>query len=86
MSDTTPRLAKTIRVTQENAAKFSLEIDGQEFPWYIAAGGVTVAVARGELPSVTLTLVAECVLVDNDIRSPAEVARDEAVSEHAAGA
>ncbi len=56
----TPRLAETITLSRGR-----IEIDGEEFPWFVAAGGVTTTVDSREAPSVTLTVIANRVLVDN---------------------
>ncbi|SFD14414.1 hypothetical protein [Streptomyces aidingensis] len=42
-----------------------LRVDGEDFPYVVADGTVTVRVAPGEMPSVTLTLLADRVTVDD---------------------
>lgn len=42
-----------------------VQIDGEDFPWPIAANGVEVPVVSDECPTITLTILAESVSVDN---------------------
>lgn len=61
MSDK-PKLAKEIKVSRHG-----LQIDGEEFPWFTALGSTQISVSREELPGVTVTIVADRVLVDDDM-------------------
>ena len=42
-----------------------IQIDGEEFTYPVADGSVVVTVSGDDVPSVTLTLLAERVTVDN---------------------
>lgn len=57
-----PKLAGTIRI--ENG---SITIDGDELPWYVAAGSISVDLTdtKGDIDRVTLTLYADHVEVDH---------------------
>lgn len=63
-------LAKHITVKQVGA-DYSLQIDGEEFPWFITVDGVRTTVSREEMPAVTLTIVAERVEVEHAVKAPA---------------
>lgn len=49
-------LAKTVRYAP---SKGILEIDGEEFPWYVSADGVEVKSSRGDLTTVTVTILVD---------------------------
>lgn len=66
MSDK-PKLAKEIRVTQHGTGNTSITVDGDEFPWYLSVDGIRTTVTKGDLPTVTLSIVAERVLVDHGL-------------------
>lgn len=66
MSDT-PRLAKEIRVTQHGTGNTSITVDGAEFPWYFSVDGISTTVSKGDMPLVTISIVAERVLVDHGL-------------------
>lgn len=61
-----PRMADLIKVTRKGRTA-TLEIDGVEFPWYIAEAGVEVDVDTREAPTVTITVLAERVELVNDL-------------------
>jgi len=42
-----------------------LLIDGEPFPWYIDADGITVHVSDSDAPGVTLRILAESVTVED---------------------
>lgn len=63
-----PEIAKQIKVQRNGRPgdkQFVLLVDGKEFPWHITDGGVKTQVAREGLPSVTLTLLADEVVVED---------------------
>lgn len=63
-AETSPRMAKSVRLVQASpGAPVEIYIDGERFPYFTANVEKTVALARKELPRVTLTLVAESVEV-----------------------
>lgn len=66
MSDK-PKLAKEIRVTQRGTRNMSITVDGAEFPWYFSVDGIHTTVSKGDLPAVTITIVAERLLVDHGL-------------------
>lgn len=53
-----PKLAETISVTREGGA-WSLKIDGQDFPWYVAPGVFITPIAMDESPGVQVTILAD---------------------------
>jgi hypothetical protein len=61
--------AKLIQVKQEGNA-YSLKIDGQEFPWLIADGGIETRITRGHAPTVTVTILAERLELIHDLTTP----------------
>lgn len=64
-----PKLAQSIEVIQRRN-RYSLRIDGVEFPWYITDAGVEVQVAADRVPGVTITLLAETVTLDYRLGTP----------------
>lgn len=63
--------AQVIRVERTPGNRGTLTIDGEPFPWYIAAGGVEVGPVRyDEAPTVTVTIMAGQVEVLNAITDP----------------
>ncbi len=61
-----PKMAGEIAVRRDG-----LTIDGEEFPWYVLMGGVRIdSISKDDVPTVTVTIMAERVLVDNDMRRP----------------
>lgn len=56
-----PKLAKRIEIDETaGPGYFSLKIDGEEFPWYIAEGGITFECTTDEkIVKATMTLLAE---------------------------
>ena len=60
-----PKLADHIEVTADSDGKFSLVIDGTEFPWHITTDGVSTSVTTDGVPTVTMTLIAERVSVEH---------------------
>lgn len=65
-----PEMAKLIRLERRGVGGRVL-IDGQEFPWHIAADGVGYTFDPESVPVVQLTLLAERIEVDDDF-SPAQ--------------
>jgi hypothetical protein len=63
-----PEIAKQITVKREGHTT-QLVVDGQPFSWHIAAG-VDVHVDRDDFPGVTLTLLADEVLVEDRQKPP----------------
>ena len=63
---TTPDLAGHIHVSAIGD-KFSLTIDGQEFPWYITSDGVQINVTDDASPAVTITIMAKKVTAEHDL-------------------
>lgn len=63
-----PDFAKQIVVKREGG-NHELLIDGQPFPWHTALG-IDVHVDRSESPGVTLTLLADEVLVEDRQKAP----------------
>lgn len=60
-----PEFAKQVKI--ERVGKdASITIDGDEFPWYIAENGIVVE-PGGEMPSVTIKLLAEDVKVSHSL-------------------
>ncbi|MBP1241731.1 autotransporter translocation and assembly factor TamB [Frigoribacterium sp. PvP120] len=57
-----PKLAGTIRIEDHR-----ILIDGQELPWYVEAGTISVDLSDGrhDLDRVTLTLLSDKVEVDH---------------------
>lgn len=47
----------------------SLRIDGQEFPWPVSIEGISTQVRRDEVPSITLTILADRVEVHDSMVS-----------------
>jgi hypothetical protein len=66
MPDANIKLANLVRV-ERHGSRTSLTIDGDEFPWFIAEGGVTVTPMTGEMPSVMIQLVADRVEVIDEL-------------------
>lgn len=64
-----PDLATAIEVVRDGQ-NFSLRIDGAEFPWHITADGVRIEVGRDRVPTVSVTIPAESVQVDDSLTSP----------------
>src|SRR5688500_8019306 len=61
----TEKFPKTIRIRVGG----SLEVDGQEFPWYITEDGVGVgAGSRSDLTTITVTTPCEKVIVEEPDR------------------
>jgi len=60
-----PKLAHKIEVVRRGYI-FTLLIDGAQFPWLISEFGVSTTVDNG-VPTVTLNLPAEIVVVDNEL-------------------
>lgn len=60
------KFPKVIEVERRGSTAV-LKIDGEDFPWAIARGGVSVNPDPDNVPTVTVTLVAERVFVDNQI-------------------
>jgi hypothetical protein len=58
--------------------RFSLTVDGEEFPWHIAEDGVTTTVTDDGVPTVTITLLAERVTVDHRIEDETRAGKREA--------
>ncbi len=54
-----PELAKHIEVVAETGKRSTLVIDGEEFPWYIAADGVATCVSKDGPPAITITILAD---------------------------
>lgn len=69
-----PELAKLIRLSQ-CANDWSMTVDGEEFPWYVAPGvsinplGISTDASTTDCPAVVLTLLAERVEVVHDLDS-----------------
>ncbi len=62
-----PKLAKTIKIYYNKTKRlYSLEIDGEDFPYYIDETGISVPVSSREFPTAILTILAEKVEVIND--------------------
>lgn len=54
-----PKLPQEIRILVDSTGvPFRLMVDGEEFPWYIAAEHATVDFADRAMPSVTITIPA----------------------------
>lgn len=63
-----PEIAKQIKVQRNGKPgdkQFILLVDGKEFPWHITENGVETQVTRDGPPSITLTLLADEVLVED---------------------
>jgi hypothetical protein len=58
------RLAKEIRVDRDERGAPQITIDGETLPWF-TAGIVTPAPSLDEVPTVTITIPAEKVVVEN---------------------
>lgn len=59
--------------------RFSLTINGEEFPWCIAEDGVSTAVTDEGVPAVTITILAEQVTVNHRIEDPTREDQAEAI-------
>lgn len=55
-----------INVKVGKAGAYTFEVDGQEFPWHIAADGITQTISGDEFPAITFTLIAERVTTEHD--------------------
>lgn len=55
-----PRLAHVIYVDEVD---YSLRIDGEEFPYYVADGGINVEYTAGDMPIVTIKVLTEALVV-----------------------
>jgi hypothetical protein len=62
------KFAKQITIKQNGSKNFALTIDGEQFPFYIAEGGVQVDI--GVPPTVTLMIPADEVYVENRLSPP----------------
>lgn len=62
-------LAKHVAVEIRNG-KASIKIDGDEFPWFIAENGIQLIAEPNSLPTVTVTVLAEHVTIDESIGWP----------------
>jgi hypothetical protein len=60
---TKPKLAKEIRVERGRR----LVVDGEEFPWFLTEDGVSTEVKQGKPPTVTITLLAETVFIEDSL-------------------
>lgn len=62
-----PRLAGEIVVRRHlgRPGKFSFTIDGREFPWYISEDGISTVVRNSDVPSITVTIVADRVRIED---------------------
>lgn len=66
------KLAEVVEVERTGGVT-SLRVDGEEFPWCISAiEGVSTTVGRDRMPSVTIELVADKVLVVNALEAPSD--------------
>lgn len=63
-----PRLAKKVEVIlRKEDPKYSIVIEGEEFPYYISEEGVRVAgLTRTEFPNITITIPVEEVIVHDN--------------------
>ncbi len=60
-----PELAKHIEVTKlPDGLGSRITVDGEDFPWYVAADPITMSAEVAEMPKITLTLMADRVTVD----------------------
>lgn len=65
-----PRIAKLIEVEQSRTTPSGcIVIDGEPFPFMLSEDGVDTQVRHGEMPSVTVTILAEEVRVLNSVAS-----------------
>lgn len=62
-----PELAKSV-VLRVVGDRYELSVDGEPFPWHIAADTPPQpgAVSRDLVPSLTITLLAECLEVEHE--------------------
>ncbi len=60
------KLPKEIRVEQRRKGG-RLLIDGEEFPWHISDDGISTTLRKGEPPTITITLIAETVLIEDSL-------------------
>lgn len=67
---TTHRMAKVLRVVKNGTGPAVLEIDGALFPFF-TVDGFTVHPQRAQLPSVSVTIVADRVEVVDDANGTA---------------
>lgn len=71
-----PKLAGNINVTAylsgaaPSSERFTLTIDGEEFPWHITEQGVSVEVNNTDIPAITITIPAENVTLEHRIDDP----------------
>jgi hypothetical protein len=65
-----PELAKVIKIDRKLGRKpeFTLTIDGEEFPWFIARDDLKITVSEG-LPSIQLRILADRVEVIDSAES-----------------
>lgn len=70
------QLAQLIRlvVDHNDKTKFSLTIDGEEFPFYILEDAIEVVVAPDAMPGIRVTLMADRVEVVNDFADAVKAA------------
>lgn len=68
-TDNTPRLAKDIEVRQVGRREYALTIDGEEFPWWIDAEGISTRVTGDRMPSITITIPAENVHIAHQMQT-----------------
>lgn len=73
MSESARKLPNSIEVVQY-ADRWSLKVDGVEFPWYISGeDGISTTVDSGGIPRVTFTMFANRVTVEHDLTRAPEV-------------
>jgi hypothetical protein len=54
-------------VAVKTAGYYSLKIDGQDFPWHISEDGVETQVTRTGIPSITITIPADEVMIHHSL-------------------
>lgn len=79
----TPRPAEAIAIVRNPASPHvAVFIDGQEFPYLIdATAGITPVLEKGRPPSVTLTIIARQVVVDDQFLVGAQLDHDHTAQE-----
>lgn len=66
-----PVFAKLIEVRRRAGGAVDVVVDGERFRWHVSPD-VRTALTQGGMPSVRLTVFAERVLIDDDLRSAHE--------------
>lgn len=61
-----PTIPRCIEVVRDTDGLAHITIDGEPFPYALAAEDIVVPLARGKIPAVRLTLIAHTVLVSDE--------------------